>query len=218
MRAQLRHQRPVAADHALHQALVREAVQAALLAVARRGREHQREIARLAGLEEAPLELADQLVGRAGADEARAGDRVAVANDGDRFGRRDDLVLHRASVPYAARRRDCASAVSARRKSSIKPNLLIGHQRGRMPTIGYFDGTHASLPGGDSAFLPLLPTAQECAGAYRHGHCLSRAVSVQNTITCRTALPSCRRSKPSLISSSFSLPVIRRLTGKLPCR
>ena len=36
----------------------------------------------------------------------------------------------------------------------------------------------------------------------------------QNTTTWRIALPSCRRSKPSLISSSFRRPVSRRSTGQ----
>ena len=39
-----------------------------------------------------------------------------------------------------------------------------------------------------------------------------------NSITWRTALPSCRRSKPSLMSSSLSLPLISRSTGSLPAR
>ena len=40
----------------------------------------------------------------------------------------------------------------------------------------------------------------------------------QRTTTCRTALPSCSRSKPRLISSSGSVPVIKRSTGNLPPR
>ena len=44
----------------------------------------------------------------------------------------------------------------------------------------------------------------------------TRAVSrcYANVITCRTALPSLNRSKPSLISSSFKRCVMRRFTGR----
>ena len=55
---ELRHQRPVAADRALDQALVREPVQAAVLAVARRRGEHQRQLLRARRLAEPPLERA----------------------------------------------------------------------------------------------------------------------------------------------------------------
>ena len=70
--AELRHQRPVAADDALHQPVMREPVEAALLAVAGRRREHQRQIARDAGLAKALLQRDQQLVRRADADEAGA--------------------------------------------------------------------------------------------------------------------------------------------------
>ena len=83
----------MAADGALDQSLVREPVQAALLAVARCGGEHQREVARRAVSREAPLQRRDQLLGRAAADEAGASDGVAVAYQRDRLIGGNDLVF-----------------------------------------------------------------------------------------------------------------------------
>jgi hypothetical protein len=85
-RAELGNEGPVAAHDALHQPRWAELVEAAILAVAGRRREDEREVARMPGLEEPPLELADQLVRRTCADEARESDRIAIADDGDRFG------------------------------------------------------------------------------------------------------------------------------------
>ena len=70
--ADLRDQRPMAADHALEQASCAEPVEAALLAVARRGGKHQGQVRRAAAVSrKRPLERDDQLVRRADADEAR---------------------------------------------------------------------------------------------------------------------------------------------------
>ena len=60
---------------------MREAVQPALLAVARGGGEHQREAARRSRLDEAPLQGAAAVVGRADADEARDTDRVLALDE-----------------------------------------------------------------------------------------------------------------------------------------
>ena len=93
-RPELWHERPVSADRSSHQALVREAVEAAVLAVARRGGEHEREVLRAAGLAEARLERADKRLRRAGTDETRDRDGVAIAYERERLFGGDDLVLH----------------------------------------------------------------------------------------------------------------------------
>ena len=67
--------------------------------IARRCRKHQREIPRLAGLDEAPFQRRDDFVGRADADEAGRGHGVAGSNDGNRLGGVDDLVAHQGSLP-----------------------------------------------------------------------------------------------------------------------
>jgi hypothetical protein len=94
-RLQARHQPPVAADHARHQALVAEVVEAARLAVALPGRIHQGQVARAARaalrLEEALFERDRDALGKADADEAAGGDRVAAADQAHRLARRNDL-------------------------------------------------------------------------------------------------------------------------------
>ena len=53
--ADLRYQTPMAADRALDQALMAECIQAAVFAVALASRKQKRQIARLAGINKAPL-------------------------------------------------------------------------------------------------------------------------------------------------------------------
>ena len=100
---QRRHQAPVPADHAPHQSLMPEMVQAAQLAVTLAGRIHQRQVARLAaGRGMAIIARQVQLLerdcnrlGEADADEAAGGDRVAVADQAHRVGGADDLAVVR---------------------------------------------------------------------------------------------------------------------------
>jgi hypothetical protein len=68
--ADLRDQAPMAADHALQEAIAAEPVQALLLAIALAGGKHQGQIARLPALEEPRRQRSEQFVGRADADEA----------------------------------------------------------------------------------------------------------------------------------------------------
>ncbi len=91
--AERRHQAPVAADHACHQAVVAEVVEAARLAVALPRRVDEAQPARRALGEEALLERHRQPLGEADADEAAGGDGVAVAHELDRLGSADDLAL-----------------------------------------------------------------------------------------------------------------------------
>ena len=93
----------MAADHTLEEALVREAIEAALLAVTGRRGKHQREIRRVPLLQKSPLQAEDQLVRRADADEPRDAHGIAVAHNGDCLVGGDDLVLERHS-PTAFRR------------------------------------------------------------------------------------------------------------------
>ena len=129
------HQTPMATDCALYQAIARQAIQTAVLAVTGRGGKQQGQVTRRTRLRESLLERRDQLVGRAATDEAGAGDSVAVANDGDSVGGRNDLVFHRASVPDAARSSHCAFVVSAIRKSSIKSNCSSAISAGACPQL-----------------------------------------------------------------------------------
>ena len=89
---QLRHQRPMAADRALDEPFVGQPVDAARFAVARRRREDQGQVARLLRVHEALFQRHDQRLRRADADEARAADAVAVADQRDRLVGTDDLV------------------------------------------------------------------------------------------------------------------------------
>ena len=84
----LRHQPPVAADHAPHHALVAKGVEAALLAVALPGRVDQRQVARHAAVEEALLQRQRQRLGDAGADEATHSDGRAIGYQRHRLGGR----------------------------------------------------------------------------------------------------------------------------------
>src|SRR5262249_45793293 len=96
---QLRHQPPVAADHAAYQPLVAEMIESALLAVALARGIDQREIVRLAdrlttllvGRQVALLERPRTPLGEADADEAAGRDGVAVADEANRLGGADDL-------------------------------------------------------------------------------------------------------------------------------
>src|SRR5262249_47630469 len=94
---------PVPADHPLDQAFMREMVEAAILAVALARGIDQRQVSRLAlrvgrlafAGEIKLLERDRDLLGKADADEAAGCNRVAVADQHDSFGRRDDLALLR---------------------------------------------------------------------------------------------------------------------------
>ena len=96
---QLRHQSPVPADHAPHQAFVAEVIEPAFLAVALACGIDQREIARLVDRRGVLLRLRQverlqrhrDLFGETDADEAAGRDRVAVADEADRLLRADDL-------------------------------------------------------------------------------------------------------------------------------
>src|SRR4051794_30794754 len=96
-------QTPMAADHALEQPLMSEAIEPALLAVTGRRGKHQREAAGVAFFEEAALQREDQLVRRANADETRDAHGVAVTYNGGGLVGGNDLVLER-HRPIAARR------------------------------------------------------------------------------------------------------------------
>ena len=65
----LRDERPVPADHALEQARMRQSVEAALLAIAGRGRKDEGQAGGLPGREVAPLQRENEFVRRADADE-----------------------------------------------------------------------------------------------------------------------------------------------------
>src|SRR5262249_23945565 len=95
-------QAPMAADDALQEAFVRKAVEAAVFAVALAGGEHEREIARGAGLQEALFERGKERVGRADADEAGGDERVAGFDDLDGFLGGDEPVFHDAHPPSSA--------------------------------------------------------------------------------------------------------------------
>ena len=96
--ADLGDQPPVAADRPLQQTVMAEPVETPLATVALAGGEHQGQAAGRPGLHESPLQGQQQLLRRAVADETGVGEGIAVADNGDRLVRRDDLVLHRTST------------------------------------------------------------------------------------------------------------------------
>src|SRR3954467_10399996 len=108
---ELRNQAEMSTNQAFDQAGMRQAVEAAICAVPRRRREHQRKVPRLSGLHEAPLQRLDDLVGRSHADEAGRGDGVTGTDDGHRLCGVDDLVAHQASLPGLASRATSQSAM-----------------------------------------------------------------------------------------------------------
>ena len=128
----------------------REAIQPAILAVSGCGSEYQRQIARRRRLHKTLLQRCDELVGRTAADKAREGDGVAVANDGDGLGGRNDLVLHWPRPPAAVCLLGYACVVVGQEEVLDQLDLLVGHQRGRMPTVRNLDGFHATTLGGKS--------------------------------------------------------------------
>src|SRR6478752_2760057 len=107
----LRHQAEMSADQALDQAGMCQAIEAAITAIPRRCGEYQREIPRLTGLDEAPLERLDDFVGRSHADEAGRSDSVPGTDDGNRLRGIDDLVAHQALLTGLASRATSQSAM-----------------------------------------------------------------------------------------------------------
>src|SRR6266568_5680968 len=105
------HQTEMSADQPLDQAGMRQTVEAAVGAVPRCCCKYQREIARLTGLDEAPLQRLDDFVGRSHADEAGRGHGVAGTDDGNRLRGIDDLVAHQASLTGWASRATSQSAM-----------------------------------------------------------------------------------------------------------
>ena len=75
--AELWHQRPMPADRAPDQPVMRQTVQAVILAVAGCRREQQAQVARLAGGEKPLFQRHEDRIGRADADKARGRDHVA---------------------------------------------------------------------------------------------------------------------------------------------
>jgi hypothetical protein len=81
----------MSADHALDQTLVREMVEPAILSVALAGRIEQGQVARPARGEEALFERERDSFGKADPAEPARADRVAISDQSDRLGWRDDL-------------------------------------------------------------------------------------------------------------------------------
>ena len=182
-RLQRRHQAPVAADDARHQALAAEVVEAALLAVALPAGVDQRQPARRGGVDEAALEHHGQVLGEADADEARGGDGVAV---GDQRHRRrgprhlalaphgDDALARRLGGPGAERVRSWRSPGVAvfcfapmlrehRRRGGARPWAAARLRGVAEPT--------KKAPAGSSGGTGQTPSepggVQECCGAPR---------------------------------------------------
>ena len=108
---ELRHQTEMSADQALDQAGMCQAIEATISAIPRRRCKHKREIPRLSGLDEAPLQRLDDFIGRPHANEAGRGHGVAGTDDGNRLRSIDDLVAHHASLTGLASRATSQSAM-----------------------------------------------------------------------------------------------------------
>src|SRR6476660_248166 len=89
----------MSADQTRDEARMSQAIEATIGAIPRRRSKHKREIPRLSGLDETPLQRLDDFIGRSHADEAGRGDGVTRTDDGDRLGGVDDLVAHQDSPP-----------------------------------------------------------------------------------------------------------------------
>ena len=126
--ASLRHQRPVAADGALDQPFVRQPVEAALLAVARRGGEHQRQDrAALAVSRKRCSSAAISASGVPMPTKPEQRDGVAVADQRDRLVGGDDLVAEswRLLAPGWRDARGCDGAGRARASSRKSRTIAI---------------------------------------------------------------------------------------------
>jgi hypothetical protein len=88
----------VAADRTLHQPRMRQPVQPTVLAIARRGGEHQCQAGWLAGFAETGFQRDQQLVRGADADKSGHRDRVARPDDGNGLRWGDDLVIHASTL------------------------------------------------------------------------------------------------------------------------
>ena len=88
-----------------------KAIEAAIGAIPRCRGEHKREIPRLSGLDKAPFQRLDDLIGRTDADEAGRSNGVAGTDDGNGLRGIDDLVAHQASLPGFASRATSQSAM-----------------------------------------------------------------------------------------------------------
>jgi hypothetical protein len=88
-----RHQAPVPADHAAQQAGVAQVVEASRLPIALASGVDQGQVARLLGGHIALFQRHGNGLGKADADKAAGGHRVAVMDQLHRLGRADDLVL-----------------------------------------------------------------------------------------------------------------------------
>src|SRR4029077_2338263 len=108
---QLRHQTKVSTDQALDEARMSQAIEATIGAIPRRRSKHKREIPRLSGLDETPLQRLDDFVGRSHADKAGRGDGVAGTDDGNRLRGIYDLVAHQPSLTGLASRASSQSAM-----------------------------------------------------------------------------------------------------------
>ena len=103
-RLESRREPEVAADHAAHQAFVREVVQAALLHDPLAAGEDQREGARRPAGEEALLERDEELVRRAVAAVAGGSDGIAIVDDRDRVLGLDEFLQSHGWFPLRRRR------------------------------------------------------------------------------------------------------------------
>ena len=134
--AELGHQRPVPTDRAPDQPVMRQPIEALLLAVAGGGGEQQAQVARLARGQEPLLQGHEDRIGRADADKARGRHHVARPDDRHRLGRTDHLVAHRhaparsaVALEPASRRSPCRRCPATCRRRTRRCARPAGRAR-----------------------------------------------------------------------------------------
>src|SRR5258705_7858332 len=139
----------MSADHAPDQTLVGEMVEPAILSVALAGRIEQGQVARPARGEEALFERERDSFGEAGPAEPARADRIAIADQPDRFGRRDDLAGGR-TLPLGDLRIDAhGGSDTPGPESRARPAPASPARLARDPSADFFGADLRNSPRGE---------------------------------------------------------------------
>ena len=162
-----RYEPEVAADHALEEPCVTETVEPLFLHVALPAGEHQREVARRPGGEEALLQCDEELVRRAVAAVTGRCDHVSVVNHGDGVFGLDDFLQ-----PHAR------SQCSARLRSAFPVGLPLA---GGQATAALYRRTNGAPPAFRAAGIRLEEASLRATKAWVGIPCCwSRGISVSD--------------------------------------
>src|SRR5258705_10669036 len=138
----------MSADHAPDQTLVGEMVEPAILSVALAGRIEQGQVARPARGEEALFERERDSFGEAGPAEPARADRIAIADQPDRFGRGNDLAGGR-TLPLGDLRIDAhGGSDTPGSESRARPAPASPARLARDPSADFFGADLRNSPRG----------------------------------------------------------------------